>query len=148
MTNLELALKHNGGTQTSLLMFSPEQLDAYSAELLQQASSVPFGYIEMRFIADQDNETGIFPVSKYIECDGDLPLYLANPINTEMVETIKRLEEALKVVMKAKGVHESGVPDTVMDAELMLQKIKDAKALATEALASISPAIKQQYLDN
>jgi hypothetical protein len=126
MTNIELAIKHGAEwstISTGWLLIQPEQLDAYSAELLAQASSEPFCYIHSMFLTRQclGGEFAFFKPN-----DSCVPLFKANLLNTEMVETIKRLEEALREAMYSNST-------------------AIAKDKAEKALASISPGIKQQY---
>jgi len=140
MTNKELLLKHGAIKTTRLVnmdcdtyILSEKMIDAYSAELLANASSEPVGYVNKNLLDFWAKN----PISDTIHGrlyygligDVDTPLFKANPINTEMVETIKRLEEALNRCTSMALSNNDGITDSIVK----------------EALASISPAIKQQY---
>jgi hypothetical protein len=137
MTNLELSQKCGAIVFDELIpsetqiMFTPSQLDTYSRELLEQASSEPVGYMSQEGIKKSKLSSLYTWVALITTKDHEYntEVYLANPLNTEMVETIKRLEEALREAMYSNST-------------------AIAKDKADKALASISPAIKQQYLDN
>jgi hypothetical protein len=124
----ELAIKHGEvirvthsddeiGDWHDCYSFDAEQLAAYSAELLAQASSEPVATVKVY----NEGGSGRFVVAEGINyLPNDTALYLANPLNTEMVETIKRLEEALREAMYSNST-------------------AIAKDKAEKALASISP---------
>jgi hypothetical protein len=131
---LKLAKKHDAlSDHNSLCVFTHEELQDFADEYLALSSGEPVAY-EVTYangnVSLVDEENDIDPDN--VELWGNYkltPLVKANPLNTEMVETIKRLEEALREAMYSNST-------------------AIAKDKADKALASISPAIKQQYLDN
>jgi hypothetical protein len=98
MTDIkELALKFGGGIidelgDNTLFTFTPGQLQSLLAEHLLLSSSEPFCYINPMFLTRNciGGEFAFFKPS-----DLCIPLYLANPLNTQLLDSHRRLEEAL-----------------------------------------------------
>jgi hypothetical protein len=142
---LKLAKKHDAlSDHNSLCVFTHEELQDFADEYLALSSGEPVAY-EVTYangnVSLVDEENDIDPDN--VELWGNYkltPLVKANPLNTEMVETIKRLEEALLSSHNFLAVNYKQPYVSTPDYE-----DSDCWHKTKEALASISPAIKKHY---
>ncbi|MES2637357.1 MAG: hypothetical protein V4605_08530 [Pseudomonadota bacterium] len=136
MTDInQLAIKHGDlldVDEGAYFGFTKQQLESLLAEHLEKSSSEPVGYLE----TNGEYITNQYRISAMLARGDELtPVYLANPLNQALLDSHKRLEEALEAAIL--GIEFVSVKIN-LDEHNFITALKHALATIPESVKNIN----------